>query len=65
MDNLELVKDNESLEKDLTKNELFKRDVKKIIGYLTPYILMVGLISGGVTIGAHVTDKKLNSKEGS
>ena len=35
MDNLELVKDNELLENDLTKNELFKRDVKKIIGYLT------------------------------
>ena len=63
MDNLELVKDNESLEKDLAKNELFKRDVKKIIGYLTPYIPMVGLISGGVTISAHVADKKLNSKE--
>ena len=63
MDNLELVKDNESLEKDLSKNELFKRDVKKIIGYLTPYIPMVGLISGGVTIGAHVADKKLNDPE--
>ena len=63
MDNLELVKDKESLEKDLAKNELFKRDVKKIIGYLTPYIPMVGLISGGVTIGTHVVDKKLNSRE--
>ena len=65
MENLELVKDNESLEKDLSKNELFKRDVKKIIGYLTRYIPLVGLVSGSVTIGAHVVDKKLNdpSKE--
>ena len=61
MNNLELVKDNESLEKDLAKNELFKQDVEKIIGYLTPYIPMVGLISGGITVGAHVADKKLNS----
>ena len=60
MINLELVKDNESLEKYLAKNELFKRDVKKIIGYLTPYIPMVGLVSGGVTIGTHVVEKKLN-----
>ena len=30
MINLELVKDNESLEKYLAKNELFKRDVKKL-----------------------------------
>ena len=59
MVNLELVKDNVSLENDLAKNELFKRDVKKIIRYLTPYIPMVGLLSGGITVGAHF--KKLNS----
>ena len=62
MSNLELVKDNESLENDLAKNELFKRDVKKIIGHLTPHIPMVGLISGGITVGAHVADKKFNSE---
>ena len=65
MVNLELVKDNVSLENDLAKNELFKRDVKKIIGYLTPYIPMVGLLSGGITVGAHITDKKLNLNKNS
>ena len=57
---LDLVKDNVSLEDDLGKNELFKRDVKRIIGYLTPYVPLVGLVSGGITVGAHVADKKLN-----
>ena len=52
------VKDNVSLEKDLSENELFKKDVKKIIGYLTPYIPMAGLISGGITISTHVVNKK-------
>ena len=61
MVNLELVKDKVSLENDLAKNELFKRDVKKIIEYLTPYIPMVGLLSGRITVGAHVANKKLNS----
>ena len=61
--NLDLVKDNVSLEDDLSKNELFKRDVKRIIGYLTPYVPMIGLVSGGVTVGAHVADKKLNPEE--
>ena len=61
MVNLELLKDNVSLGNDLAKNELFKRDVKKIIGYLMPYIPMVGLLSRGITVSAHVTDKKLNS----
>ena len=63
MVNLDLVKDNMSLEDDLAKNELFKRDVKRIIGYLTLYVPMVGLVSGGITVGAHVADKKLNSRE--
>ena len=57
---LDLVKDNVSLEDDLRKNGLFKRDVKRIIGYLTPYVPLVGLVSGGITVGAHVADKKLN-----
>ena len=60
MANLDLVKDNVSLEDDLSKNELFKRDVKRIIGYLTPDVPLVGLVSGGITVGAHVADKKLN-----
>ena len=57
---LDLVKDNVSLEDDLSKNELFKRDVKRIIGFLTPYVPLVGLVSGGITVGAHVADKKSN-----
>ena len=57
---LDLVKDNVSLEDDLGKNELFKRDVKRMISYLTPYVPLVGLVSGGITVGAHVADKKLN-----
>ena len=60
MVNLDLVKDNVSLEDDLAKNELFKRDVKRIISYLTPYVPLVGLVSGGITVGAHVAHKKLN-----
>ena len=57
---LDLVKDNVSLEDDLGKNELFKRDVKMVVDYLTPYVPLVGLVSGGITVGAHVADKKLN-----
>ena len=63
MVNFDLVKDNVSLEDDLAKNELFKRNVRRIIGYLTPYVPMVGLICGGITVGAHVAGKKFNPKE--
>ena len=60
MANLEWFKDDVSLEKDLSGNELFKKDVKKIVGYLTPYIAMAGLILGGITLATHVADKKVN-----
>ena len=43
MTSLELVEDGESLEKDLENNELFKRYVKNILCYITPYIPFVGL----------------------
>ena len=44
MMSLELIDDSESLEKDLKNNELFKRDVKNILCYITPYIPFVGLV---------------------
>ena len=60
MASLKWVKDDVSLEQDLSGNELFKKDVKKIVGYLKPYIPMAGLISGGITLATHVAVKKAN-----
>ena len=34
---LELVENVDSLEKDLDNNEPFKRDVKEVVGLITPY----------------------------
>ena len=62
MKSLEAVKDNVALENDRVNNELLKRDVKKVIGFITPYIPMVGLLSSGVTVGAHIV-KKVCSKD--
>ena len=47
MGSLEVVKDNVSLENDLTSNELLKRDLKNVIGIITPYVPFIGLLSGG------------------
>ena len=60
MTSLELVDDGESLEKDLENNELFKRDVKNILCYITPYIPFVGLVCGGICLGKHVMKKRVN-----
>ena len=60
----QMVKSKCELEKDLAKNELLKNDVKKIVGYITPFIPYIGIISGGITVGGHVFNKKTKcSKE--
>ena len=64
MEQLELVKNKCELEKDLTKNDLLKKDIKKIVGFITPFVLFIGLISGGITVGGHVISKKTGGTEG-
>ena len=58
---LELVENDDSLEKDLDSNEPFKRDVKEFVGLITPCIPYVDLVCGGICIGKHVCKKR--SKE--
>ena len=57
---MELVRDQYSLENDLVKNDLLQKDIKKIVSYVTPYVPLIEIISGGVTVGAHVFEKKAN-----
>ena len=63
MTSLELVDDGESLEKELENNELFKRDVKNILCYITPYIPFVELVCGGICLGKHVMKRKQSNEE--
>ena len=58
MTSLELVDDGESLEKDLENNEPFKRDVKNILCYITPYVPFVGLVCGGICLGKHMMKRR-------
>ena len=60
MEQIELVKSKCELEEDLAKNELLKNDVKKIVGYITPFVPFMGIISGGITVGGHVVSKKMS-----
>ena len=63
MEKFELVVSKDDLENDLSKNELLKKDIKKIVGYITPHIPFIGLISGGITVGGHVASKKLSKED--
>ena len=58
MKSLELVENDDSLEKDLEGNELFKRDVKNALCLITPYIPFVGIACGGISIGKHIMKKR-------
>ena len=60
---MELVKDQYQLEKDLTKNDLLQKDMKKFVSYIRPYIPLIGNISGGVMVGGHVFEKMFGEKE--
>ena len=61
MEKFELVMSKNDLENDLSKNELLKKDIKTIVGFITPYVPFIGLISGGITVGGHVVSKKLST----
>ena len=63
MTTLKLVQDGADLEKDLENNELFKRDVRNILSYVTPYIPFVGLVCGGICLGRHVMKKRAVRRE--
>ena len=63
MEQTELVKSKCDLEEDLAKNELMKNDVKKIVGYITPLVPYIGLISGGITVGKHVIIKRTEERK--
>ena len=51
---LEMVEEKEELKDDLQSNELFKRDVKSILSYVTPYVPLIGLACGAICLGKHV-----------
>ena len=51
---LEMVEEKEELRDDLQSNELFKRDVKSILSYVTPYVPLIGLACGAICLGKHM-----------
>lgn len=63
MKSLELVNDSEKMEKELVDNQMIKKDLKNLVGYMTPYLPYIGLLCGGVVVAKHVIDKGYNGKQ--
>ncbi len=53
-----MIDDAKSMEEELVHNKMVKRDLKNILGHITPYIPLIGLVCGVTIVGKHVYNKK-------
>ncbi|CAB4023803.1 Hypothetical predicted protein [Paramuricea clavata] len=63
MEALDAVKDAEGMKKELEENDLLKKDIKNLVGYATPYIPLIGILSGGITVGKHLISTRVGCSE--
>jgi hypothetical protein len=47
------------MEERLVHNKMIKRDLKVILGHITPYVPLIGLVCGVTIVGKHVISKKV------
>ena len=58
MESADMIDDAKSLEEELARNKMVKGDLKNILGHITPYIPLIGLVCGATIVGKHVYNKK-------
>ena len=58
MEATNMIDDAKSMEEELARNKMVKRDLKNILGHITPYIPLIGLVCGATIVGKHVYNKK-------
>ena len=57
------VPDKYKLSDELSKDKLFRKDVKEICSYIAPYVPWPVLVTGAFTVGQHVYNKKVKETE--
>ena len=55
---LDAIEDEQVLARELQRYELLKRDVMRVVASIAPYVPLLGLVSGGVTVASHVFSRK-------
>ena len=53
-----MIDDTKSMEAELLHNKIVKGDLKNILGHITPYIRLIGLVCGVYIVGKHVYSSK-------
>ena len=57
-----MIDDAKSMEEEL-HNRMVKRDLKNILGYVTPYIPLIGLVCGISIVGKHMYNRKTETQQ--
>ena len=63
MEGANIIDDAKSMEEELLHNKMVKRDLKSILGYVTPYIPLIGLVCGISMVGKHMYNRKTDPTE--
>ncbi len=58
-----MIDDAKSMEEELLHNKMVKRDLRNILGYVTPYIPLIGLVCGISIVGKHMYNRKTETNE--
>ena len=58
MEGVNMIDNAKSMEEELVHNKMVKRDLKNILGYVTPYIPLIGLVCGASIVGKHMYNRK-------
>ncbi len=63
MEGVNMIDDAKKMEEELLHNKMVKRDLKNILGYVTPYIPLIGLVCGVSIVGKHMYNRKDPARE--
>ena len=63
MEGANIIDNAKSMEEELLHNKMVKRDLKNILGYVTPYIPLIGLVCGISIVGKHMYNRKTDPTE--
>ena len=60
---LQTVPSGELLAAELREDKLLQNDIKKAVGFISPFIPFIGAITGGATLGKHMMRQRSEQNE--
>ncbi len=63
MEGANMIDDAKNMEEELLHNKMVKRHLRNILGHVTPYIPLIGLVCGISIVGKHMYNRKTEETE--